>query len=89
MPNSVASRIVSELRTLSSRIDEQRAELASLRVRLEIQFKRIAFLQAELDVLPMARKQRQSQRLRMLSTPGSHTLRAHARGRSPAVKRFS
>jgi hypothetical protein len=73
MPNSVASRIVAELRTLSTRIDEQRAEMASLRVKLEIQFKRIAYLQAELDVLPIARRQRRSRRLVLLSTPGSHS----------------
>ena len=73
MPNSVASRIVAELRTLSTRIDEQRTEMASLRVKLEIQFKRIAYLQAELDVLPIARKQRRSRRLVLLSTPGPHS----------------
>jgi len=73
MPNSVASRIVAELRTLSTRIDEQRAEMASLRVKLEIQFKRIAYLQAELDVLPIARRQRRSRRLVLLSTPGPHS----------------
>jgi hypothetical protein len=73
MPNSVATRIVSELRALSCRIDEQRAEIASLRVRLEIQFKRIAYLQAELDVLPVAKKQRRSRRLVLLSKAGPHS----------------
>jgi hypothetical protein len=73
MPNSVATRIVSKLRALSHRIDEQRAEMASLRVRLDIQFKRIACLQAELDVLPVAKKQRRSRRLVLLSTPGPHS----------------
>jgi hypothetical protein len=86
MPNSAASKIVAELRALSTRIDQQRTEMSSLRVKLEIQFKRIACLQAELDVLPTARKQRRTQRLLLLSAAGPHSV--HARQPSAVAKPF-
>jgi hypothetical protein len=88
MPNSTATKIVAELRALSSRIDEQRAEMSSLRVRLEIQFKRIACLQAELDVLPTARKERRTQRLLLLSAAGPHPVPARQPQPSAVAKPF-
>lgn len=41
---------LAELRRINSRLDSQGLELNVLRAELEIQFKRIASLQAELDV---------------------------------------
>ena len=48
------------LEQLDARLHEQTVEMASLRACLDIQFKRIAQMQAELDVLPQARRRRQS-----------------------------
>jgi hypothetical protein len=44
---------------LMARVHQQALEMASLRAALDIQFKRIAHMQAELDLLPHARKRRQ------------------------------
>jgi len=46
------------------------AQLAGLRAALEVQFKRIAQMQAELDVLPQARQRRNT--LRELLTAAPH-----------------
>jgi hypothetical protein len=60
------------LQKLDARLDEQALELATLRAALDIQLTRIAQMQAELDVLPQARKRRQSLRAR-LTQPPAHT----------------
>ena len=59
------------LEELASRFREQALEMATLRAALDIQFKRIADMQAELDVLPQARKRRELLR-GLLSKPASH-----------------
>jgi septal ring factor EnvC (AmiA/AmiB activator) len=51
------------------------AQLASLRAALDVQFKRIAQMQAELDVLPQARQRRNT--LRELLTSASHNGNGH------------
>jgi septal ring factor EnvC (AmiA/AmiB activator) len=52
---------------LEDRIREQATEVANLHAALDVQFKRIAQMQAELDQLPQARKRRQM--LRATLTP--------------------
>jgi uncharacterized coiled-coil protein SlyX len=59
------------LEQLMSRLNEQGLELTTLRAALAVQFKRIASMQAELDLLPHARKRRQALR-QLLVQPPSH-----------------
>lgn len=47
-----------QLRQIDSRIDEQALEMTLLRTALDIQFKRIAEIQAELDLMAHARRHR-------------------------------
>lgn len=54
--------ITATVQELASRVREQALEMTALREALEVQFTRIAQLQAELDVLPQARQRRQSLR---------------------------
>ena len=61
----------SQLRQLATRLHRQNTEIAILRMKLDLQFKRISQIQAELDVLPAARKRRQSLRVLTLSAPSS------------------
>jgi len=56
------STILSRLLQISSRLDEQALEITLLRHELDIQFRRIAALQAELDVLPAVQRRRESRR---------------------------
>ena len=51
------------------------AQLADLRAALDVQFKRIAQMQAELDALPQARRRRKT--LRGLLTDASHNGNGH------------
>jgi hypothetical protein len=48
------------LEQLASRLRDQAVEMATLRAAIDVQFKRIAAMQAELDVLPYVRKRRQT-----------------------------
>jgi hypothetical protein len=59
------------LEQIVSRLHEQALEMASLRAALDIQFKRIAEMQAELDRLPSARRRRQTLNA-LLAQPPSH-----------------
>jgi hypothetical protein len=52
------------------------AQLASLRAALDVQFKRIAQMQAELDVLPQARQRRNTLR-ELLTSASSHNGNGH------------
>ena len=61
-----------ELRHRAPKVRQQALEIASLRTALDIQFTRIAAMQAELDRLPHARKRRQMLRAQ-LGGPGSHS----------------
>jgi uncharacterized coiled-coil protein SlyX len=47
------------LRLLEARLNQQAFELATLRAAFDVQFKRIAEMQLELDRLPHARRRRQ------------------------------
>jgi hypothetical protein len=48
------------LKQLDAKLQAQALEVANLRAALDVQFKRIAQMQAELDVLPMARARRKT-----------------------------
>jgi multidrug resistance efflux pump len=50
---------VPTLKQLQAHLHEHSLQMASLRAALDIQVTRIAQMQAELDVLPQARKRRQ------------------------------
>jgi hypothetical protein len=43
---------------MSIQLQEQAVAIASLRASADVQFKRMAYMQAELDLLPAARKRR-------------------------------
>jgi len=58
----MAKSIAATVKELASRVRDQALEVATLREALEVQFARIAQLQAELDALPHARRRRQSLR---------------------------
>ena len=62
---------------LHARLQEQALEVASLRAASDIQFKRIAQLQAELDQLPVARKRRQLLKASMRNAPQNGDGRTH------------
>ena len=62
---------------LMSRLHEHALELAAVRATIAVQFKRIAEMQAELDVLPHARKRRKTLRA-LLAEPPSHNGRNHS-----------
>jgi hypothetical protein len=53
-----AGTILRQLLQINSRLDEQALEMTVLRNELDVQFKRIADLQAQLDVSPAARRKR-------------------------------
>jgi hypothetical protein len=59
------------LKQLDAKLQAQALEVANLRAALDVQFKRIAQMQAELDVLPTARERRKSIRLQ-LQPPSSN-----------------
>ena len=52
--------MVSTLKKLDAQLQEQALEVASLRSALDVQFKRIAQMQAELDILAAARARRKT-----------------------------
>jgi hypothetical protein len=56
----MAKSAVTNLTQLVSRLHEQELEMATLRTAIDVQFKRIAQMQAELDQLPHARRRRQA-----------------------------
>jgi len=59
------------LEELMSRLDEQSLTLTALRASIDVQFKRIASRQAELDLLPQAaRKRRETLRHLLPQRPG-------------------
>ena len=66
-----ASGPMTTLKQLDAQLQAQALEIADLRVALDVQFKRIAQMQAELDVLPTARERRKSIRLQ-LQPPSSN-----------------
>jgi uncharacterized small protein (DUF1192 family) len=58
-----SSAILRELAVLNAHVAGLALELAEVRSTLDIQFKRIAALQAEVDLLPAARRRRQAERV--------------------------
>jgi hypothetical protein len=54
--------VLTELRKTNLRLAQQGEEIASLRASADIQFKRMAQIQAELDALPAARERRSAVR---------------------------
>jgi hypothetical protein len=62
---------------LHAQLQEQALEVASLRAAFDVQFKRIAQLQAELDQLPVARKRRQLLQASMRNVPQNGDGRTH------------
>ena len=64
-----ATDILKRLRELGERLDLHALEMSNLRAFLDTQFKRIADLQAELDVLPAARRRREALRREALAAP--------------------
>jgi hypothetical protein len=57
-----SSAILRELAVLNAHVAGLALELAEVRTTLDIQFKRIAALQAEVDLLPVARRRREARR---------------------------
>ena len=57
-----SSAILRELAVLNAHVTGLALELAEVRATLDIQFKRIAALQAEVDLLPAARRRRKARR---------------------------
>jgi hypothetical protein len=54
--------LLNRLLQMSSRLDEQALEIGLLRNELDVQFKRIVELQAQLDVLPAVQRYRDARR---------------------------
>jgi hypothetical protein len=52
-------------------------DIEAVRATLDVQFKRMAEMQAELDLLPHARRRRQTLRT-LLAEPPSHNGRSHS-----------
>jgi hypothetical protein len=50
--------LIQLLRHMNTRFEEQLAETKKLQALIDVQFKRIAAIQAELDVLPIAQQRR-------------------------------
>jgi hypothetical protein len=63
MTTTQSEAILCELRALNDRLDLHALEMSNLRSFLDTQFKRIAQLQAELDLLPTAQERRKSLRM--------------------------
>jgi septal ring factor EnvC (AmiA/AmiB activator) len=63
------------LKQLDAKLQAQALEVANLRAALDVQFKRIAQMQAELDVLPTARERRKFIRAQL--DPPSHNGNGH------------
>jgi uncharacterized small protein (DUF1192 family) len=62
MTEHESSAILNELAVLNAHVEGLALELVDVRTTLDIQFKRIAALQAEMDVLPAARRRRHTMR---------------------------
>jgi hypothetical protein len=71
VPKRLSSTMLTELRQMNAVLHEHGLEMASLRAALDVQFKRIAHIQAELDILPTARGRRRTVRA-LLQPPPSH-----------------
>ena len=56
----MSKSLVQTVHELGARLREQATEMDDLRAALDVQFKRIAQMQSELDLLPQARRRRQS-----------------------------
>jgi hypothetical protein len=67
------------LKQLAARLQEQSLDMANLRTALDVQFKRIAEMQAELDTLPHARIRRSFLKAAMAQTP-SHNGNGRSNG---------
>ena len=70
MTTSDSAAILKELAAMNARLAGLTFEVAGLRSTLDIQFKRIAALQAELDMLPTARRRREATRMSL--PPSAH-----------------
>lgn len=66
------------LEQLMSRLHAQDQQMAAIRAILDIQFKRIAEMQAELDLMPHARRRRETLRSLLAEPPpGNGDGRSH------------
>ena len=72
MTEHESSAILKELAVLNAHVEGLALELVDVRTTLDIQFKRIAALQAEVDLLPAARRRREA-----LRAPAVVALPAH------------
>jgi len=68
----MAKSTAAELKELRSRFQHQAQELSTLRTAIDTQFKRIAQIQGELDLLPHARRRRKALVRAMWNEPSSH-----------------
>ena len=59
MSKSRAASVARRVQQISVRLEEQAQEIRRLQRTADIQFNRIAHMQAELDTIPVARKRRQ------------------------------
>ncbi len=57
------------VKEIMSRLQEQAQEMAHLRAALDVQFKRMAYMQAELNLLPLAHQRRQTLRALLTDPP--------------------
>ncbi len=62
MTKSLAANVARHVRQINVRLEAQAQEIRKLQRTTDIQFKRIAHMQAELDAMPVARKHRQAAR---------------------------
>jgi uncharacterized small protein (DUF1192 family) len=77
MTSLESSAILRELAVLNAHVSGLALELAEVRTTLDIQFKRIAALQAEVDLLPAARRRRDLVRAPAPVPPGNGNGRSH------------
>jgi len=68
----MAKATAADLKELQSRLQNQAQELSTLRTAIDIQFKRIAQIQGELDLLPHARRRRKALLRAVWNEPPSH-----------------
>ena len=66
------------LKELTTRVAGLTFEVAGLRAVLDVQFKRIAAMQAELDLLPAARRRRHAMRAPMFVSPPARNGNGHS-----------
>ena len=79
MTTSRPPTILRTLRQINTLLDQQAAELTSLRAALDVQFQRIAQMQAELDVLPTGSERRKRVRALLVQPPSSHNGNSHVK----------